>query len=68
LVAEFDGKIVGFCSVSKCRDEDLSENIGELWAIYVDKDHAGKGVGTALLNQGINILRKDGFNKATLWV
>lgn len=68
LVAEADGKIVGFCSVSKCRDEDMPENTGELWAIYVDKDYAGKGIGTALLNKGLNILRDQGFDKATLWV
>lgn len=68
LVAEVNGEVIGFCSVSKCRDEDMPENTGELWAIYVDKNYAGKGAGTALLSKGLSILKDEGFTKATLWV
>lgn len=68
IVAEVDGRIVGFCSVSHCRDDDMPKDTGELWAIYVDKDYAGKGIGTALHKEGLNILKNKSFNKATLWV
>jgi ribosomal protein S18 acetylase RimI-like enzyme len=68
IVAEVDGKIVGFCSVSHCRDTDILNSTGELWAIYVDKDYAGKGVGTAIHNKGLNILKNKKFTHATLWV
>ncbi|MFS8159412.1 MAG: N-acetyltransferase family protein [Candidatus Roizmanbacteria bacterium] len=68
LVAQADGKIVGFCSVSHCRDEDMSSEIGELWSIYVDKDFSGQGVGSILLDKGLDILREQGYKKATLWV
>ena len=68
MVAEVDKKIAGFCSVSHCRDEDMSAEIGELWAIYVDKDSMEKGVGTELLQKGLEYLRMNGYKKATLWV
>jgi ribosomal protein S18 acetylase RimI-like enzyme len=68
LVAEVEGKVVGFCSVDKSRSEDMSEDTGELWAIYVDKNYQGKRIGTILLNKGLDNLRERGFKKAILWV
>jgi len=68
LVAEIDRRIVGFCMVGKCRDEDMKGDVGELWGIYVDKDFAGEGIGTDLHDQGMSILKDEGFNRATLWV
>lgn len=68
FVALVDGKIVGFCSVSYCRDSDMSKETGELWSIYVDKNFEGKGIGSSLLNRGIDYLISEGFKKATLWV
>src|SRR5216683_616799 len=68
LVAEIEGKVVGFCSVDKSRSEDMSKDTGELWAIYVDKNYEGKGIGTTLLNKGLDNLRDRGFKKAILWV
>jgi ribosomal protein S18 acetylase RimI-like enzyme len=68
IIGVVDGKIVGFCSVDKTRSDDMDETTGELWAIYVDRDYAGKGVGSALHDKGMNILRERGFKKAILWV
>ena len=68
LVAELNGQIVGFCTVGKSRDEDADSKIGELWAIYIDPQYMDKGIGTALMNEGLKILKGKGFNKATLWV
>jgi ribosomal protein S18 acetylase RimI-like enzyme len=67
-VAELDGKVAGFCSVGCCRDKDMGPEVGELWGIYVDKDSMAKGVGSVLLKEGLDYLRKHRYTKATLWV
>jgi GNAT superfamily N-acetyltransferase len=65
LVAEVDGKIVGFVSVGPSRDADGD---GELYAIYVRPEHWGTGVGRALIAAGEERLRELGHHEAVLWV
>ncbi|WP_273854066.1 GNAT family N-acetyltransferase [Guptibacillus spartinae] len=48
-VAEKNGKIVGFANFSPLKDE----GIVELGAIYLYPENQGKGIGTALLEEGI---------------
>src|SRR5690349_10499643 len=45
LVAEEDGRIVGFASVGPSRDDDAAEGEGELLAIYVDPARWRSGAG-----------------------
>ncbi|WP_282021037.1 GNAT family N-acetyltransferase [Planomicrobium okeanokoites] len=52
-VAEADGKIVGFSNFSKVKEGGKVE----LGAIYLLPGHQGKGLGSALLNEGINNAR-----------
>ena len=68
FVAEKDGQVVGFCSVGPRRDTVLPETTGELWAIYVDKNHMRGGVGSALWERGKTYLKENGYTLATLWV
>jgi L-amino acid N-acyltransferase YncA len=68
FVAEIDQRIVGFCIVNPCRDVDMDPDTGEVGAIYVDAECIGKGVGSALMEAGLNFLKEEGFTKATLWV
>ena len=68
FVAEDENKIVGFCIVNPCRDDDMDEKTGELGAIYVDTKWLGKGAGSALMKAGLDFLKEVGFTKATLWV
>lgn len=49
-VAEADGHVAGFANFSKVKEEGEVE----LGAIYLLPEHQGKGIGTALLNEGIN--------------
>jgi GNAT superfamily N-acetyltransferase len=65
LVAEVDGRIVGFAAVGTSRDPDAD---GELYAIYVHPDHWGTGVGRALIEAGEARLRDLGHGRAILWV
>jgi ribosomal protein S18 acetylase RimI-like enzyme len=65
LVAEVDGQIVGFVAVGAARDDDAD---GELYAIYVDPEHWGTGVGRGLIRAGERRLAELGYTDVVLWV
>ncbi len=65
IVAEAGGRIVGFVSVGDSRDPDAE---GELYAIYVDPEHWGCGIGRALIRAGENRLVELGYRDVVLWV
>lgn len=65
LVGELDGRVVGGVTVGPERDE---RRIGELWAINIDPDVFGAGVGQALFAAGVDALRSLGHDEAVLWV
>jgi GNAT superfamily N-acetyltransferase len=64
VVAERDGRVVGFACVGPSRDE---RGVGELYAIYVEPDDWSTGAGRELIVEAEEALR-DGFEEATLWV
>ncbi|WP_040164244.1 GNAT family N-acetyltransferase [Microbacterium gorillae] len=66
-VAELDGRIVGWASFGRGRDEGL-EDRGELSGLYAAPDAWGHGVGHALITRVEDDLRADGFSSAYLWV
>lgn len=68
LVAEENGRIVGFTKYSPCRDKDLSAEFGEVDALYVLPEKQGGGFGRKLMSQAMEELRRQGFQKAMLWV
>ena len=65
LVAE-DGGIAGFVTVGPSRDDD-ADGAGELFAIYVEPERIGTGLGRELVLAGERELREMGFTAATLW-
>jgi GNAT superfamily N-acetyltransferase len=65
LVAVAHGAVVGFVSVGASREADAA---GELFAIYVDPEHWGTGVGRELIAAGEKRLRELGHANAILWV
>jgi ribosomal protein S18 acetylase RimI-like enzyme len=65
LVAEVDRAVAGLASVGAARD---SEGAGEVYAIYADPAHWGRGVGRALMERALAALRERGFEEAVLWV
>ena len=64
LVAEAGGSIAGFASVGPAQAGET----GELYAIYVDPDHWGEGLGKALIRTAEERLVEAGFAEAILWV
>lgn len=64
LVADENAAVVGFCALGPSIDDDW----GEVFAIYVDPDRWGTGVGRDLLAMGERELAGAGFARALLWV
>lgn len=68
LVAEDDGRVVGFASWGPSRDEGAGEATGEVPAIYLEPTAVGTGVGRELFGAATRALREAGYTRATLWV
>jgi len=68
LVAVKDGVIVGFCTVGPSLEPDAQEAEGELYAIYVVAEQAGRGIGGKLMESGLRFLKDEGFKEIILWV
>ncbi len=66
LVAEDDGRIVGFVGYGPAQDE--GDDVGEVFAIYLVEDAVGRGIGRDLLARAEEALRSAGFRRAVLWV
>ncbi|HUH08159.1 MAG TPA: GNAT family N-acetyltransferase [Egibacteraceae bacterium] len=68
FVAENDGKrLAGFIMVGPAGGEEHSAH-GEVYALNVDPDHWGRGIGQALLDAGTRHLGGAGFDEAVLWL
>src|SRR5215469_8442580 len=67
IVATEAGEIRGFATTAPSRDADLAGH-GELFALYVDPDYWGRGIGVALVSAARDRLAALGFENALLWV
>lgn len=68
LVAEVDGRPIGFVGFGASRDQDDNPDlVGEIYAAYVHPAHWGQGAGTTLLQRAIADLRDQGFTEITVW-
>ena len=67
-VAEFDGRLLGFCSCGASRDEDVPAATGELMAIYLSAEGWGQGIGSHLWGRAREELEKGGYRAVTAWV
>ena len=61
-------KVIGFVGFDRSRDEKSKPTTGEIWAIYVDPEHWGKGVGLVLWDTAREGMLEEEFTDATLWV
>jgi GNAT superfamily N-acetyltransferase len=64
FVAELDGRVVGFAVIGPSRDE---QNLGELYAIYVDPESWSCGAGRRLIGRAEKRLAEE-YVEAALWV
>jgi len=69
LVAECEDTVVGFASFGPgLEPEDAVRGVGQLYAIYVDPDRWGTGVGAALIRAAVADLADSRNAEAVLWV
>lgn len=69
LVAELDGKVVGFIIGGASRWEyGVPENIGWIDTIGVDPDHQRKGIAKLLFREMTQHLKKDGIDTVITFV
>ncbi len=67
LIANVNNTATGFVCFGRARDEDR-QDWGEIYAIYVLKEHWGHGIGYILHKNACAELREKGFLRAYLWV
>ena len=66
LVAELNGRVVGFASAGPSADPD-AEAAGEIWDLWVSENHRGHGVGRELLDEALDQLAVR-HRAALVWV
>jgi ribosomal protein S18 acetylase RimI-like enzyme len=67
-ICEEAGRVVGFAVTGPSEDADADERTGEVYAIYLEPDRVGTGVGRELFAHAVEDLGRRGFATATLWV
>jgi GNAT superfamily N-acetyltransferase len=67
VVAMEAGAICGFATTAPARDSD-AQGDGELYALYVDPEWWGRGIGAALISAARSRLVDIGFRGAVLWL
>ena len=67
-VAEEEGRTIGFAVTGKSEDADADDRTAEVFAIYLDPDRVGTGLGRTLFAHAVEDLRGRGYSSATLWV
>lgn len=68
FVARQGVSVVGFVSFGRCREEGAPEKQGEIWALYVQPEVWGQGIGRTLLKKAVQELRLCGHDGVSLWV
>lgn len=68
LVAEAAGQVVGFAAFGPCRDDEAHATVFEVWAIYLDPQFIGSGVGRSLWLSSLATMKLAGATRVTLWV
>ena len=63
-----DRTVVGFCWMTRARDADLSEDVVEIVAIYVDPNHFRQGLGRELASAACALAVRQQGRRVVLWV
>lgn len=66
FIAEENGQPAGCIVYGRGRDEDYAD-WGEIVSLYVLPGMMGRGVGSALLTNALDVLHADGFDRVYLW-
>lgn len=61
IVAEIEGRVVGYSSLSKFREKEAYAKTVEL-SVYVDQEFHGRGIGTLLMEKILNMAEELGHH------
>lgn len=61
IVAEIDGKVAGYSSLSKFREKEAYKSTVEL-SLYIAPDCRGRGLGKALMEEILKLAKQNGFH------
>ena len=67
-IVELNGQVVGFASTGPSGESDTTSTTAQLYAIYLDQQMAGHGIGRILLTHALSDLAGRGYDAACLWV
>lgn len=67
-VAFEENRMVGFVGFDRTRDPKSKPTTGEIWALYVEPSHWGKGAGLALWDAAREGLLEEGCTEVTIWI
>jgi len=67
-IAACNGVPCGFAATGPTIDEGAATGTGEVYAIYLEPERVGTGVGRELFATAVRNLREVGFARAVLWV
>jgi GNAT superfamily N-acetyltransferase len=68
FVAELDGRLVGFVFWGPSEGDDADPDVAEVYAIYLDPDALGRGLGRSLFDTAVGDIVAHRFRGAVLWV
>ena len=69
LQVALDGeRVIGFVGYDRSRDPRSKATTGEIWALYVEPSHWGRGGGLALWDAAREGLLEEGCTDVTLWI
>ncbi len=69
FVAVHDQIALGFCAVAMPSDDhDADGTVAKVMALNVRADSWRSGIGTALMDEALAVVRSDGWRSASLWV
>ncbi|RXZ81042.1 GNAT family N-acetyltransferase [Paenibacillaceae bacterium] len=63
-----ENSIIGCAEIGQSVDDDLDASFVEIFAIYLVKEHSGKGFGKQLLEWVLSNMTERGYRNASLWV
>lgn len=67
IVAEMQGRVIGFTVIRASGDVDALPATGEIDAFYTSPKIWGVGAGQAMMEEALRKLKQAGFSRATLW-
>ena len=68
LVAKSEGEVLGFVAFGPSRDDGVSPNRAEIWALYLAPSSWSRGLGRGLWLASLERMVAQGFKTVSLWV